>query len=46
MHLMRIGAPVAEKPPVARIDDETYVELSDVVPDFDGTQRRRVLAPR
>ncbi|WP_278196688.1 hypothetical protein [Streptomyces cylindrosporus] len=42
---MRIGAPVAEKP-VARIDDETYVELSDVVPDFDGTQRRRVLAPR
>ncbi|MEU6139454.1 fumarylacetoacetate hydrolase family protein [Streptomyces sp. NPDC047081] len=34
MHLMRIGAPGAEKP-VVRIDDETYVELSDVVPDFD-----------
>jgi len=31
---MRIGAPGAEKP-VARIDDETYVDLSDVVTDFD-----------
>jgi 2-keto-4-pentenoate hydratase/2-oxohepta-3-ene-1,7-dioic acid hydratase in catechol pathway len=31
---MRIGAPGAEKP-VARIDDRTYVDLSDVVPDFD-----------
>jgi 2-keto-4-pentenoate hydratase/2-oxohepta-3-ene-1,7-dioic acid hydratase in catechol pathway len=31
---MRIGTPGAEKP-VARIDDETYVDLSDVVPDFD-----------
>nr|WP_196790054.1 fumarylacetoacetate hydrolase family protein [Streptomyces caniscabiei] len=33
---MRIGAPGAEKP-VARIDDETYVDLSDVVTDFDET---------
>nr|WP_206326816.1 fumarylacetoacetate hydrolase family protein [Streptomyces sp. S3(2020)] len=31
---MRIGAPGAEKP-VARVDDETYVDLSDVVTDFD-----------
>jgi 2-keto-4-pentenoate hydratase/2-oxohepta-3-ene-1,7-dioic acid hydratase in catechol pathway len=31
---MRIGAPGAEKP-VARIDDERYVDLSDVVRDFD-----------
>lgn len=31
---MRIGAAGAEKP-VARIDDETYVDLSDVVTDFD-----------
>lgn len=34
MHLMRIGAPGAEKP-VARIDDGTYVDLSDLVDDFD-----------
>ncbi|MCX5053326.1 MULTISPECIES: fumarylacetoacetate hydrolase family protein [unclassified Streptomyces] len=34
MYLMRMGAPGAEKP-VARIDDETYVDLSDVVTDFD-----------
>lgn len=34
MYLMRIGAPGAEKP-VARVDDETYVDLSDVVVDFD-----------
>ena len=34
MYLMRIGAPGAEKP-VARIDDATYVDLSDVVTDFD-----------
>lgn len=34
MYLMRIGAPGAEKP-VARIDDETYVDLSDLVTDFD-----------
>ncbi|MDX3382357.1 fumarylacetoacetate hydrolase family protein [Streptomyces niveiscabiei] len=33
MHLMRIGAPGAEKP-VARVDDDTYVELADVVTDF------------
>jgi 2,4-didehydro-3-deoxy-L-rhamnonate hydrolase len=34
VHLMRIGAPGAEKP-VARLDDDTYVDLSDVVGDFD-----------
>ncbi|MFJ9085527.1 fumarylacetoacetate hydrolase family protein [Streptomyces sp. NPDC102384] len=34
MYLMRIGAVGAEKP-VARIDDHTYVDLSDVVSDFD-----------
>ncbi|MBZ3900184.1 fumarylacetoacetate hydrolase family protein [Streptomyces griseiscabiei] len=34
MYLMRIGAPGAEKP-VARLDDTTYVDLSDVVADFD-----------
>ncbi|MDH6220796.1 2,4-diketo-3-deoxy-L-fuconate hydrolase [Streptomyces pseudovenezuelae] len=34
LYLMRIGAPGAEKP-VARIDDETYVDLSDTVTDFD-----------
>ncbi|MET9087994.1 fumarylacetoacetate hydrolase family protein [Streptomyces sp. NPDC004237] len=34
MYLMRIGAPGAEKP-VARIDTDTYVDLSDVVTDFD-----------
>ena len=33
MYLMRIGATGAEKP-VARIDDETYVDLSDMVDDF------------
>jgi 2,4-diketo-3-deoxy-L-fuconate hydrolase len=32
--LMRLGAPGAEKP-VARLDDETYVDLSDVVDDLD-----------
>nr|WP_203729560.1 fumarylacetoacetate hydrolase family protein [Streptomyces sp. SID12501] len=31
---MRIGAAGAEKP-VARVDDETYVDLSDTVTDFD-----------
>jgi 2-keto-4-pentenoate hydratase/2-oxohepta-3-ene-1,7-dioic acid hydratase in catechol pathway len=30
---MRIGAPGSEKP-VARIDDGSFVDLSDVVPDF------------
>jgi 2-keto-4-pentenoate hydratase/2-oxohepta-3-ene-1,7-dioic acid hydratase in catechol pathway len=34
--LMRIGAAGTEKP-IARIDDDTYVDLSDVVPDFDET---------
>jgi 2,4-diketo-3-deoxy-L-fuconate hydrolase len=34
MQLMRIGAPGAETP-VARIDDTTYVDVSDVVGDFD-----------
>jgi len=34
MYLMRIGAPGAETP-AARVDDETYVDLSDVVQDFD-----------
>ncbi|NUS29362.1 MAG: fumarylacetoacetate hydrolase family protein [Streptomyces sp.] len=34
MYLMRIGAPGAEKP-VARIDADTYVDLSDTVTDFD-----------
>ncbi|WAL74655.1 fumarylacetoacetate hydrolase family protein [Kitasatospora sp. YST-16] len=34
MYLMRIGAPGAEKP-VARINDATYVDLSDAVTDFD-----------
>jgi 2-keto-4-pentenoate hydratase/2-oxohepta-3-ene-1,7-dioic acid hydratase in catechol pathway len=34
VYLMRIGEPGAEKP-VARVDDETYVDLSDVVRDFD-----------
>jgi 2,4-didehydro-3-deoxy-L-rhamnonate hydrolase len=33
MYLMRIGAPGAEKP-VARIDDQSYVDLSDIVDDF------------
>ncbi|MFE6820955.1 fumarylacetoacetate hydrolase family protein [Streptomyces sp. NPDC057690] len=34
MYLMRIGAPGAEKP-VVRIDDDTYVDVSDSVSDFD-----------
>ncbi|WP_270889739.1 fumarylacetoacetate hydrolase family protein [Pedococcus sp. 5OH_020] len=33
MQLMRIGQPGHEKP-VARLDERTYVDLSDVVPDF------------
>jgi 2,4-diketo-3-deoxy-L-fuconate hydrolase len=36
VYLMRIGAPGAEKP-VARVDDETYVDLSDLVEDVDET---------
>lgn len=34
MYLMRIGAIGAEKP-IVRIDDETYVDVSDLVTDFD-----------
>ncbi len=34
MYLMRIGPFGAEKP-VARLDDDTYVDLSDIVTDFD-----------
>ena len=34
MYLMRIG-PVGSEKPIARLDDQTYVDLSDVVPDFD-----------
>ena len=33
MYLMRIGAPGFEKP-IARVDADHYVDLSDVVPDF------------
>ena len=36
MYLMRIGERGAEKP-IARVNDETYVDLSDVVADFDET---------
>ncbi|MFI7613507.1 fumarylacetoacetate hydrolase family protein [Nonomuraea terrae] len=35
MRLMRIGDPGAERPVVA-IDTDGYVDVSDVVPDFDG----------
>ena len=34
MHLMRIGAPGAEKP-IVRVDQDTYVDLSDIVNDYD-----------
>jgi len=34
VYLLRIGTPGAEKP-AARLDDETYVDLSDLVDDFD-----------
>jgi 2,4-diketo-3-deoxy-L-fuconate hydrolase len=34
VHLMRIGEIGAEKP-IVRLDDETYVDVSDLVPDFD-----------
>ena len=34
MHLMRLGEPGRERP-VARIDEERYVDLSDVVDDYD-----------
>ena len=33
MYLMRIGAAGAEKP-ISRLDDDTYIDLSDVVTDF------------
>jgi 2-keto-4-pentenoate hydratase/2-oxohepta-3-ene-1,7-dioic acid hydratase in catechol pathway len=36
MHLMRIGPAGAEKP-VVRIDDTSYVDVSDLVGDFDAT---------
>jgi len=35
MHLMRLGPPGAEQPAV-RVDDDTYVDVSDVVHDVDG----------
>ncbi len=41
MHLMRIGARRSEKP-VARVDEETYVDLSDVVDDFDEASSEAV----
>jgi 2,4-diketo-3-deoxy-L-fuconate hydrolase len=34
MFLMRIGAPGHEKP-VVRLDDSSYIDVSDVFPDFD-----------
>ncbi len=34
MYLMRIGPPGTERP-VARVDDDHYVDVSDVVQDFD-----------
>src|SRR5918912_1549060 len=36
MQLMRIGTAGAEKP-VVRIDDASYVDVSDLVPDFGAT---------
>jgi 2,4-diketo-3-deoxy-L-fuconate hydrolase len=36
MHLMRLGPAGAEKPAV-RVDDHTYVDVSDVVRDVDGS---------
>ena len=35
MHLMRIGPAGAEKP-VVRVDDTSYVDVSDLVTDFDA----------
>jgi 2,4-didehydro-3-deoxy-L-rhamnonate hydrolase len=35
MHLMRIG-PAGSEIPVARLDDETFVDLSGVIHDFDA----------
>jgi 2,4-diketo-3-deoxy-L-fuconate hydrolase len=34
MYLMRIG-PVGSEKPIARLDETAYVDVSDVVPDFD-----------
>jgi 2,4-didehydro-3-deoxy-L-rhamnonate hydrolase len=36
MKLMRIG-PVGAEKPVVRVDDESYVDVSDLVTDFDGS---------
>jgi 2-keto-4-pentenoate hydratase/2-oxohepta-3-ene-1,7-dioic acid hydratase in catechol pathway len=36
MQLMRIG-PVGAERPVVRVDDASYVDVSDLVTDFDGT---------
>lgn len=35
MYLMRIG-PAGTERPVVRLDDDTYVDVSDVIRDFDG----------
>jgi 2,4-didehydro-3-deoxy-L-rhamnonate hydrolase len=35
MHLMRIGPPGSERP-VVRVDDAGYVDVADLVTDFDG----------
>ena len=40
MQLMRIG-PVGAERPVVRVDDTTYVDVSDVVDDFDEALLRR-----
>lgn len=34
MHLMRLG-PAGSERPVVRLDDETYIDVSDVFADFD-----------
>nr|WP_030436899.1 fumarylacetoacetate hydrolase family protein [Actinoplanes subtropicus] len=49
MYLMRVGAPGAEKP-VVRVDDTHYVDVSDLVRDFDerffgGDGVRRLAEP-
>jgi len=33
MHLMRLGSPGTERP-VVRVDDSSYIDVGDVVPDF------------
>lgn len=53
MHLMRIGARGTERP-IVRIDDRTYIDVSDVVRDYDErffssgelTLLRRIVAER